>query len=131
MKKLHVSNREKMIGGVCAGLSESLGMDVTIIRLIFVISLFLGGSGLLAYLLLLLVLPKGDDDYLVHDERERPTRLFRSWEKRMIAGICGGIANHLQLDESIVRLVFLGLLFTGIGIPIYLVLWLIIPLEQA
>lgn len=132
MKKLHLSNREKMISGVCGGLSESLGIDVMIIRAVFVISLFLGGTGLLAYLILMVVLPKdNNEEYIVIEDSESPKRLYRSWENRMIAGVCGGIATYLKLDPSLMRLVFVGLLIAGIGIPVYLVLWLIIPLEKA
>ncbi len=131
MKKLHLSSREKMISGVCGGLSESMGIDVMIIRAVFVISLFLGGTGLLAYLILMVVLPKdNNEEYVVIEDAESPKRLYRSWENRMIAGVCGGIAAYLKLDPSLMRLVFLGLLIAGVGIPIYFVLWLIIPLEK-
>jgi phage shock protein PspC (stress-responsive transcriptional regulator) len=131
MKKLHLSSREKMISGVCGGLSESLGIDVMIIRAVFVVSLFLGGTGLLAYLVLMVVLPKdNNEEYIVIEDTESPKRLYRSWENRMIAGVCGGIAAYLKLDASLMRLVFVGLLIAGVGIPVYFVLWLIIPLEK-
>ena len=48
----------------------------------------------------------------------------------MIAGICGGLAQYLGVDPTIVRLVFLLLFFVGgSAIPIYLILWIITPLE--
>jgi phage shock protein PspC (stress-responsive transcriptional regulator) len=120
-----------MISGVCGGLSESLGIDVMIIRAVFVVSLFLGGTGLLAYLVLMVVLPKdNNEEYIVIEDTESPKRLYRSWENRMIAGVCGGIAAYLKLDASLMRLVFVGLLIAGVGIPVYFVLWLIIPLEK-
>lgn len=46
-----------MISGVCAGLAKSLDTDPTIVRLIFALSLFLSGIGLLAYLVLWIIMP--------------------------------------------------------------------------
>lgn len=57
-------------------------------------------------------------------------KLYRSTTERKIAGICGGIAELLNLDPTIVRLIFiLIMLITGI-IPMlifYLIAWWIIP----
>ena len=57
-------------------------------------------------------------------------RLTRSETDKMIAGVCGGLAEYLSLDPVWVRLLFVLLLFaSGIGGPIYLVLWVIMPRE--
>ncbi len=56
-KRLYRSNTDKMLGGVCAGLANFFGMDPTIMRLIFVFMLLLGGHGALVYLVLWLVVP--------------------------------------------------------------------------
>jgi phage shock protein C len=57
-------------------------------------------------------------------------RLYRSKNEKMIAGVCGGLANYFSLDPTIVRLIFILLLFAPpSGILIYLILWLITPLE--
>jgi phage shock protein PspC (stress-responsive transcriptional regulator) len=61
-----------------------------------------------------------------------PKRLTRSRKDRMIAGVCGGLANYMAVDPTIVRLVFaLATFFTVVfpGILIYLVMWIIIPKE--
>ncbi len=56
--------------------------------------------------------------------------LTRSETDKMIAGVCGGLAEYLNLDPVWVRLLFVLLLFaSGIGAPIYLVLWVIMPRE--
>lgn len=48
----------------------------------------------------------------------------------MIAGVCGGLAQYLAIDPTIVRLVFLLLFFLGgSAIPIYLIMWVITPIE--
>ncbi len=47
----------KMIAGVCAGLASYLQIDVALVRAFFVAAVFLGGFGVLAYLILLIVMP--------------------------------------------------------------------------
>ncbi len=59
------------------------------------------------------------------------SRLTRSEADKMIAGVCSGLAEYLNLDPVWVRLLFVLLLFaSGIGAPIYLVLWVIMPREE-
>ena len=55
-------------------------------------------------------------------------KLLRS-QDRWIAGICGGIADYFDFDPAIVRIVYLLLtLFSAsAGVPIYILLWLIMP----
>ena len=57
-KKLYRSSTDKKIFGVCGGFAEYFDMDVTIIRIIFLILFFCVGSGLLAYLICALVMPE-------------------------------------------------------------------------
>ncbi len=58
VKRLYRSRNERMIGGVCGGLGEFLNIDVTLVRLLFVFGAIFGGPGLLAYLVMLLVVPE-------------------------------------------------------------------------
>lgn len=56
-------------------------------------------------------------------------RLYRSREERMIAGVCGGIGEYLNVDPTLIRLIFVVLGITSIGtwLLIYLVMAIIIP----
>ncbi len=55
-------------------------------------------------------------------------RLFRSRNDQMIAGVCGGLGEYLDVDPTVIRLIFLLLaLLGGHGILLYLILWLVIP----
>lgn len=57
-------------------------------------------------------------------------KLYRSKKNRIIAGVCGGVAEYFDWDPSIVRLVYVLLtVFTGFapGILAYLLAWIIIP----
>lgn len=57
-RKLYRSRKDKMLGGVAGGLAEYFDIDPTLVRIAFVIILFLGGSGILAYLILWIVVPE-------------------------------------------------------------------------
>lgn len=57
-KKLYRSYKDKMLGGVAGGLAEYFSIDPTLVRLIFVISLFVGGAGIIAYIILWIVVPE-------------------------------------------------------------------------
>ena len=58
-KKLRRS-ANKMIAGVCGGLAEYLGMDATIVRVIYALLVLFGGVGLLLYIILALLMPKAE-----------------------------------------------------------------------
>lgn len=58
VKRLYRSRTERMIGGVCGGLGEFLNVDVTLVRLLFVLGAIFGGPGLVVYLVMLFVVPE-------------------------------------------------------------------------
>ncbi len=58
MKRLYRSNKDCMIAGVCGGIAEYFEIDPTIVRLIAVALIFGMGSGLLAYLVGAIIIPK-------------------------------------------------------------------------
>jgi phage shock protein C len=57
-KKLFRSRTEKMIAGVSGGLAKYFDIDVTLVRIIFIVSLFMGGTGILAYIILWIAVPE-------------------------------------------------------------------------
>lgn len=54
-------------------------------------------------------------------------RMYRDPDHRAIGGVCSGIASYWDMEIWIVRLVFLILAFMGIGILIYLILYIVLP----
>ena len=55
-------------------------------------------------------------------------RLYRDDNDKILGGVCGGLANYLRVDASVVRIIFAILLFgAGTGFLIYLLLWIILP----
>ena len=61
MKKLYKSRTDKKIDGVCAGIAKYLNLDPTIIRLLWVILAVAAGSGILAYILCMIIIPTEPD----------------------------------------------------------------------
>ena len=56
--RLHRSQSDRMIWGVCGGLAKYFEMDPTIVRIIFVLLIFANGVGILAYIIMAIVVPK-------------------------------------------------------------------------
>jgi phage shock protein PspC (stress-responsive transcriptional regulator) len=58
----------------------------------------------------------------------RPERLYRDENRKLLGGVCAGLANYFNIDKLVVRIIFI--LFTfgfGFGFIIYLILWVAIP----
>ena len=63
-------------------------------------------------------------------EASTSKRLYRSRSCRAIGGVCGGIAEHMDWDVSMVRIVAILLLFfAGSSLWLYIILWIVIPEE--
>ena len=59
-------------------------------------------------------------------------RLRLSATERKIAGVCGGLGQYFELDPVLFRVAFLVLAFAGgLGILLYLALWLVVPGPEA
>lgn len=58
-------------------------------------------------------------------------RLYRSGTERMLGGVCGGLGEHLDVDPSIIRLIWVVVtaFSLGIGLIVYIAAWIIIPEE--
>lgn len=57
-KRLHRSNENKVIAGVCGGIAEYFDMDPTLIRLAWILFCAQGGSGVLAYIIAAIIIPE-------------------------------------------------------------------------
>jgi phage shock protein C len=64
VRRLQRSRHNRMLGGVCAGLAEYLGLDVTLVRLLYVVGSIVSVAfpGILVYILLLFIMPMESDD---------------------------------------------------------------------
>lgn len=70
-----------------------------------------------------------NNDYATKEQNQAPKRkLFRDPDDKKIAGVCGGIAAYFNVDSTLIRIIFILLLFGyGSAIIIYLILWLVVP----
>ena len=60
-KNLYKSNKNKMIDGVCGGIGEYINIDPTIVRLGWVVFCALGGSGIIAYIIAAIIIPRNPE----------------------------------------------------------------------
>ena len=73
------------------------------------------------------------EDYMTEEEFEETTfqqpnkRLFRDPDNTVLGGVCSGVGHYLKIDAVWIRLIFLALLWSGLSILFYFVLWAIIP----
>ncbi len=57
-------------------------------------------------------------------------KLSRSAKDSKIAGVCGGLGVYLDIDPNVLRIIFILLLIFGsTGLWIYLIMWIILPLD--
>jgi len=55
-------------------------------------------------------------------------RLVRPMHKKRIAGVCAGFADYLEVDLTLVRIIWLcAAIFTGVGFIAYLICWIVMP----
>ena len=54
-------------------------------------------------------------------------RLYRSQDVRVIGGVCGGLAEYLNVDVVITRIIAIALLISGSGFLLYIIAWVVIP----
>jgi phage shock protein PspC (stress-responsive transcriptional regulator) len=65
----------------------------------------------------------------VNDQPE-VSQLRRSGDDKMLAGVAGGIARYMNVNATLVRLMIAALVvFTGVGAPLYIAAWLLIPAD--
>jgi phage shock protein C len=134
-KRLCRKSSSGKIAGVCAGIADYFDTDVTLVRLAWlVLSIVPGGfvGGLLAYVAAWFIMP---DSAPSAELDASARRLTRSTEDRKIAGVCGGFAEYLNVDSTVVRLVWAVLTVVPgaivLGVAAYLLAWFIIPNRPA
>lgn len=123
-KSLLRDEKRKILGGVCAGLGSYLNVDPVWIRLLFALLFFAYGITLLIYVIMWLIVPGSYD----LDEPVSGKKMYRDPERKVIAGVSGGLAAYLGIDIIAVRILFIIFFFVGgVGLFLYIVLWIILP----
>ena len=60
-----------------------------------------------------------------YDSKQR--KFYRDTENGMLAGVASGTAAYIGIDPVIARVIFVLLMFTGLGVPLYIILWIVVP----
>jgi phage shock protein PspC (stress-responsive transcriptional regulator) len=122
-KRIYRNSSDKVIAGVASGLANYFGLDPIIFRLIFIVSLFIGGFGFIAYLIFWIGIPENESGRI-----NEIKRLYRDGDNKILGGVAYGLANYFGVDPAIIRILFIVSLFIGgFGILAYLILWISIP----
>ena len=121
LNKLRRDNNDRIIAGVAAGISDYFKIDPFITRLLFVLTIPVGGFGFFFYLICWIAMPKSN---MIQSTNRK--KFYRDHDNRVIAGIAQGIANYFSInDPFIIRLFFLALIFlNGFGLMLYLIIWI-------
>jgi len=138
-KKLFRDETDKVIGGVCSGLSHYFGIDVAVVRIIFVILAISFGFGVIPYLVLWIAVPSTATAEIGGFRK----KLYRDNDNKLIAGVCSGLGNYFGINPWIPRILFLlpflslafrhsdfhflSLSFSPGSMVVYIILWLVLP----
>ena len=126
------------LGGVCEGLGQRFSIEPNLLRLAWLVSTFIFGTGALLYLALWWLLPRSDDAsfeptvWIKGSNGHKHPPLARTDVDRKFLGVCGGLARRWELDPTIVRLGALSLaVLTGpLALMAYLVAAIFIPSSE-
>ena len=96
-KKLYRSRKDYMIAGVCGGIAEYFDIDSTLVRLLTVLVVLLGGAGVVAYIIAWIVIPKNPDQSFdeTFEERENIKEKFKNGAKNVIEEV----KEHFESKE--------------------------------
>ncbi len=142
-KRLYRNENSKVIGGVCSGLANYLGIDAVVVRVIFILLI---GALFIPYLVLWVAVPSSAS-VVIGSARKK---LFRDTDDKIIGGVCSGIANYFGVNAWVPRILFLlpflsfvsrwgnwshwgnfpdffRIGFSPTALIIYIILWLVIP----
>ncbi|MBC7886843.1 MAG: PspC domain-containing protein [Ferruginibacter sp.] len=144
-KRLFRNENDKVIAGVCGGLASYFNLDPIVVRIIFLVFLFIGGTGFLAYLIIWIAVPSTASTEIGSTRK----KLFRDPDNKIISGVCSGIGNYFGVSAWIPRALFLlpflsfvfrwsnwgfmdfpnivNFTFSPGSLIVYIILWLVIP----
>jgi phage shock protein C len=96
--KLFRSSKDCMIGGVCGGIAEYFDVDSTLVRLLTVLVVLLGGAGVIAYLIAWIVIPKNPEQE--SDEKFEKREKIKEKIKKGAENVIEEVKEHFESKES-------------------------------
>lgn len=130
-RRLYRHGKRKIIGGVASGIAHYLRIDAFWVRLVFLIILldlfisFSFSSALvIGYIIFWIVVPERFD--LPEDRKIK--KMFRNPDDKVLGGVASGLAAYFGVDPSLIRILFVLLMFVGgSSLLAYIILWIITP----
>jgi len=96
-KKLYRSRKDYMIAGVCGGIAEYFEIDSTLVRLLAVLVVLVGGAGVVAYIIAWIVIPKNPDQ--VSDESFEEREKIKEKVKKGTKDVIKEVKEHFESEE--------------------------------
>ena len=96
--KLYRSSKDCMIGGICGGIAEYFDIDSTLVRLLAVLVVLLGGAGVIAYLIAWIVIPKNPEQE--SDEKFEKREKIKEKIKKGAENVIEEVKEHFESKES-------------------------------
>lgn len=115
MKRLYKSRTDKVISGVCGGIAKYFGVDPTLIRVAWVISLLLGGIGFFGYIVAMIIIPAEPQSF----EAKKKFDVFEENSNDSFADRFG--SDFLNIDKAKIKKslpIIAGSILIGFGFVI-------------
>jgi phage shock protein C len=96
--KLFRSSKDSMIGGVCGGIAEYFDIDSTLVRLLAVLVVLLGGAGVVAYIIAWIVIPKNPEQE--SDEKFEKREKIKEKIKKGAENVIEEVKEHFESKGS-------------------------------
>lgn len=90
-KRLYRSKRERVVAGVCGGIAEYIDVDPTLIRIAWVVFILMGGAGLLAYFIAMIIIPENPKERSPEQKKEKEEYERKEYEDERFGSLIGGI----------------------------------------
>jgi len=96
-KKLYRSRKDYIIAGVCGGIAEYFEIDSTLVRLLAILVVLIGGAGVVAYIIAWIVIPKNPDQ--VSDESFEEREKIKEKVKKGTKDVIKEVKEHFESEE--------------------------------
>lgn len=111
--------RERVFAGVCAGIGKHFEVSVPLVRFVWLLAIFLAGTGFFLYMLLWWILPvEGTPQAQPIPATACDGPFRRSRTDRKLLGVCAGLGRRWCMDPSAVRLLAVGLASLSMGLAV-------------
>jgi len=130
LKRLSKSQQDKKIVGICGGLGEHTSIPAWFWRVMFIVSAFIYGIGIMLYVLFWIFMPsdKAQAEKSFSSKNNWLHQLTKSVTDKKIGGICGGLGDNTSVPSWCWRILFVVSSFIyGFGIALYVLLWIFMP----